>query len=119
MKRLLQRVEDEARLRRARDAPADDAAGVDVDDEGHVDEARPGGDIGEVGDPEHVRRRRLELAVHPIERTRRRLVAERGSMRLAANDALAVPCAFISRATVQRATSKPSRLSCRQTLRTP
>jgi hypothetical protein len=37
---------------------------------------------------------------------------------LAADDALNIH-AFISRATVQRATSKPSRCNCRQTLRTP
>ena len=58
---LLQRVEDEAGMRRPLTPPADDTAGVGVDDEGHVDEARPGRDIGEVGEPEHVRRRRVEL----------------------------------------------------------
>jgi hypothetical protein len=36
---LLQSIQHEAGVRRARDAPADDAAGVGVDDEGHVDEA--------------------------------------------------------------------------------
>ena len=37
--RLLQRVEDEAGMRAAADAPADDTTGVGVDDEGDVDEA--------------------------------------------------------------------------------
>ena len=40
MQRLLQRIEHEAGMRRPRHAPADDAAGVGVDDEGDVDEAR-------------------------------------------------------------------------------
>ena len=56
VQRLLQRVEHEAGMRGARHPPADDAPGEGVDDEGDVDEARPGGDIGEVGDPERVRR---------------------------------------------------------------
>ena len=36
VQRLLQGIEDEVRLRRPRHPPADDAAGEDVDDEGHV-----------------------------------------------------------------------------------
>jgi hypothetical protein len=60
----------------------------------------------------------MELAVHVVERTWRRLVADRGPDRLAADDALQGQ-ATISRSTVQRATSKPSRPSCRQTLRAP
>src|SRR3954463_16479882 len=42
VQRLLQSIEDEIRRRRPRHPPADDAAGEDVDDEGHVDEALPG-----------------------------------------------------------------------------
>jgi hypothetical protein len=57
--------------------------GVGVDDKGDVDETRPGRDIGEVRDPQRVRSRCLELPVHVVERTRRRLVADRGSDRLA------------------------------------
>lgn len=49
---LLQRVQDEARMRRFRHAPADDAAGEHVDDESDIDEARPCRDIGEIRDPE-------------------------------------------------------------------
>ena len=103
MQRLLQRVEHEARMRRPRDAPADDAPGVDVDDEGDVDEAGPGRDIGEVRDPERIRPWRLELPVDVIQRTRRRLVADRRPHRLAADHALQAQ-ARISRSTVQRAT---------------
>jgi hypothetical protein len=65
MQRQLQRLEDEARLGGARHAPADDPPGIGVDDEGDIDEARPGGDIGEVGDPQPVRRRRPESPGSP------------------------------------------------------
>ena len=40
------------------DPPADDPSGEGVDDEGHVDEALPGRDVGEVRQPERVRPRR-------------------------------------------------------------
>jgi hypothetical protein len=39
---LLQRIEHEARMCRARRAPADDAPRIGIDDEGDVDEAGPG-----------------------------------------------------------------------------
>lgn len=42
---------------------ADDATCIGVDHEGDVDEARPGAHIGEVGEPEHVRHRRMKLPV--------------------------------------------------------
>ena len=51
VERLLQRIEHEAGVGRARHPPADDAPGKGVDDEGDVDEARPGRDIGEVATP--------------------------------------------------------------------
>src|SRR5271156_6638690 len=50
---LLQGVEHEVRTRRARYAPADDAPGKGVDDEGDIDKALPGGDVGKV-DPHKV-----------------------------------------------------------------
>ncbi len=62
----------------AGDPPADEAPGVGVDDEGDVDEAGPGGDVGEVRHPERVGPGRLELPVHPVEGTGRRRVADRG-----------------------------------------
>jgi hypothetical protein len=37
-------------MRRARGPPADDPAGIGVDDKGDVDEAGPGCDISEVGE---------------------------------------------------------------------
>src|SRR5260370_42365577 len=55
MKRLLQGVENEAGVSGAAAPPADNTASVGVDDERHVDQARPGGDVRKVRDPQHVR----------------------------------------------------------------
>jgi hypothetical protein len=68
MKRLLQGVENEAGVSRAADPPTDNTASIGVDDERHVDEARPGGDVRKVRDPQHVRAWRPELAVHTVQR---------------------------------------------------
>jgi len=68
MQGLLQRIEHEAGVRRSRGPPADDPAGIGVDDEGDVDEAGPGRDIGEVGQPQDIRPWRLKLAIDVIER---------------------------------------------------
>ena len=46
-----QSVQDEAGMRRPAHPPADDPAGIGVDDKGDIDEAGPGRDVGEVGDP--------------------------------------------------------------------
>jgi hypothetical protein len=54
---------------------------------GDVDEAAPRRNVGEVRDPEPVRRRGFEVPVDLVERARRRFVAERRAVRLAANDA--------------------------------
>src|SRR5512132_2542946 len=75
-------------MRRARGPPADDPAGIGIDDEGDVDEAGPGRDIGEVGEPKDVRPWRLELAVDVIQRAWRRLVADRGLDGFATDDPL-------------------------------
>jgi hypothetical protein len=85
---LLQSIEHEAGVRRPTGAPADDAAGVDIDDEGYIDEPRPGAHVSEVGHPQHVRRRRMENPVHMIQRAWRRLVLKRGAHRHATDDAL-------------------------------
>src|SRR3954454_12277483 len=54
---LLKRVEHEAGVRGRAHPPADDATGVSIDHKGDIDEAGPGRDVGEIGDPEHVRAR--------------------------------------------------------------
>ena len=51
VQRLLQCVEHEVGPHRAAAPPADDAPSEDVDDEGHVDKALPGRDVGEIADP--------------------------------------------------------------------
>ena len=105
---LLQRIEHEAGVRRARHTPADDAAGEDVDDEGDVDEAGPGRDVGEVRDPQPFGRGALNCRL------------TRSSGQGAAASLMVVrtllprttpcrPIVRISRATVQRATAIPSR----------
>jgi hypothetical protein len=85
---LLQRVQHKAGVRRARGAPADDAARVGVDHESHVDEACPGRDIGEVRDPQGIRPWRSELPVDAIERAVGRRAGNGGADLLASHDAL-------------------------------
>ena len=70
VKRLFQRIEDEAGVRRPAGPPADDPPGISVDDEGNVDEPRPGCDVGEVRHPKSIRRRGVELPVDAVERAR-------------------------------------------------
>ena len=85
---LFQRVEDKAGMGGPADPPADDPSGEGVDDEGHVDEALPGRDVGEVRQPERVRARCVELPVHPVERADDGRVADGGADLAAAHDAL-------------------------------
>jgi hypothetical protein len=56
-----QRVGDELGRHLGFHRPADDTAGEQVDDGGHVEPSLGGPDVGEVGDPLLVRRRCLEL----------------------------------------------------------
>src|SRR5215831_11589818 len=81
---LLQSIEHKVSSRRTRHTPTNDPSREGVDDEGDVDEPLPGGDIGEVREPQGVRCGRVELSVHPIERARCGLVAHGGASRLAA-----------------------------------
>src|SRR5690606_35720920 len=48
MKRLLQSIENEGRMRRPADAPTDDTPVKRIDDEGDIDEALPGGHVGKI-----------------------------------------------------------------------
>ena len=118
MQSLLQRIKHEPRMRRAADTPADDPAGKGINDEGDINKASPGRDISEVRDPKPVRRRSLEFPIDVIPRTGAALsekVVRRGFTRTAPS----IPFARIRRATVQRATLKPSRPNWRQTFFTP
>ena len=88
VQRLPQRVEHEVGLYRAVDSPADDVSGKDIDDEGHVHEALPGRDLGEIRNPQLVRSLGLEVPVDLIQRTRRLGVGYGRAHRLAAAHAL-------------------------------
>ncbi|GAB5378315.1 MAG: hypothetical protein AcusKO_47770 [Acuticoccus sp.] len=88
MQRLLQSVQHEAGMSGPAHPPADDAAGIGVDDEGDVDEARPGRDIGEIREPQPVRCRDMEDPVHMVERAWCRLVLNGRADRPAADHAL-------------------------------
>src|SRR5262245_61539987 len=79
MERLFQRIEHQAGLSAAARTPAHDPSRIGIDHESDVDEAGPGGQIGEVREPEPVRPWGVELAVHMIERAWRPLVADRGA----------------------------------------
>ena len=87
MNNLFQRIQDEPGMRRPADAPPDDTAGESVDNESHINKTPPCGHVGEIADPEHVRRRRLELAVHLVQRTGLILVRDGRPVLPAANDA--------------------------------
>jgi hypothetical protein len=63
---LLERVDDELGAHVVLERPADDAAAEAVDDNGEVEPALPGAQVGDVGDPQPVRRRRLEVTLDEI-----------------------------------------------------
>ena len=69
------------------DPPAHDVAGVNVDDEGDIDKARPCRDIGEVRHPQPVGSGAAELAVDVVKRTWTCLVLNRRSHRFAPDNA--------------------------------
>ena len=88
MKRLIECIENETRMGSPTCPPTDDAASKGIDYERDVNEALPGRDIREIRKPEHVRRRREEVPVHPVERAWAGLVTDRRADRFATNDAL-------------------------------
>lgn len=69
---LFESIEDEASFGRTGNPPANDATSESIGDEGDIDEALPGGDVGKIREPECVRPQRLELAFYPVERRRSR-----------------------------------------------
>lgn len=115
---LFESIEDEARLGRTRNRPADDTASESVGNRGDINRTPPGGDVGKLCEPESIRPRRLELPPHVIERQQSRRARERRSDPIPANGTRR-PIARVRHATVQRAAAIPSQPSCRQTLRTP
>ena len=82
----LQGLQHEGGLHAGRGLPAEDAAGVDVDDERDVDHAVPGRHVGEVRDPQPVRPVRAEPALDQVRRPGDVLVGDRGAAGLAPHD---------------------------------
>ena len=62
----LQGVEDELGAEMRRHGPADDPATPGVQHDGQVEEAGPGGDLGDVSHPEPIRSRGRESALHQV-----------------------------------------------------
>ena len=62
----LQRLDHQRGAKMPRHGPTDDAPAEHVEDDGQVQEAGQGRDVGDVGDPEPVRRVRLEAPLDPI-----------------------------------------------------
>ena len=97
-----------AQVRRHR--PAHDPPAEHVEDDGQVEEARQGRNVGDVGDPQAIRRVSLEAALDPVRRrptcTSRRVV--RGPRRRLTPT---MPAARITRATRLRPTATPASAS--------
>src|SRR5262249_17010987 len=72
-------IQDQIRMHRAGDTPADDAARKHIDDESHVYESRPGRDVCEIGDPELIRPNGSEQALDQISRIFRLVASDSGS----------------------------------------
>lgn len=64
---LLEGIENEACMGSPARSPIDNAASECIDHERDVNEPLPSGHIREIRKPEHVRRRREKLSVHPVE----------------------------------------------------
>ena len=64
--RLFQGIKDTVGAQRRGHAPADDASRKDIHDEGHIHEAAPRGDVGEIRDPELVGARRGKPTIDQI-----------------------------------------------------
>ncbi len=80
MTRLIKGIENEARMGSPACSPTNDAASEGIDHERDVNEALPSGHIVEIRKPEHVRRRREEVSVHPVERAWVGLVTDRRAL---------------------------------------
>ena len=69
MNGLFQSIQNKPRTGCAARAPTDNPPGKYVDDESDIDKALTRRDIGEVADPQYVRRRCMELTIHPVQWT--------------------------------------------------
>jgi hypothetical protein len=66
----LERIEGDLHVQRRAHAPADDVAGEEVEHGGQVQPAVAGRDVGEIGQPDLVRRLGGEVVAEPIRRDR-------------------------------------------------
>ena len=82
--RHVEGVDHEVGGHRPRRLPPDDLATKDVGDEGHVDNATPGGAVGEIGDPQLVGSGGAEVAVDEVGCAHRRLISVGGEALLGA-----------------------------------
>ena len=88
MERLLESIQRKIASKRTRHTPAHDPSREDVGEEGHVDEARPRGDVGEIRHSKRIRTIGGEVPLNEIRRSKGRMIGDRGLERSAAYDAL-------------------------------
>ncbi len=79
IQRLFERIEGQIGPHRGTRAPPDDAPGEDIDDERDIHHPPPRRHVGEVGHPELVRPRRLEVALYQILRPVREEIRDGGA----------------------------------------
>ena len=95
--RHIERVEDQLRAHVRARRPADDAPTERVKNDGQEQEARVGRDVGDVRDPEFVRRFGDELALDEVRSGAGIAIAHRCANALAATSALELPFVHQSR----------------------
>src|SRR5204862_6099617 len=79
-------IQGQFSVQRGGDAPTDNTAAEDVDHEGHVTEAAPRADVGDVGDPQLVRCGGGEVALDQVGRSCAEFIRNGGSLPLPAHD---------------------------------
>ena len=80
--RHVQRVKDELGFQTVPHSPADDPAGESIEHDGQIQEPGPGRHVGDVGNPENIRRIGIEVPVNQIAGRTDTFVAECGPERL-------------------------------------
>jgi hypothetical protein len=83
-----ERIKHDRRFETRLHGPAYNPLDEDVQHDREIEEAGLGGDVVDVRDPELVRRRRDERAIHEIVGTNRGRIATRGHLKPPARDAL-------------------------------
>jgi hypothetical protein len=115
----LQRVERQAGAQVVSHLPADDLPGEQVSHERRIHEPAGRGHIRDIGDPAAIRRWRGEVPFQQVSRPGVRAAGTVVRGFFCPAETPAIPSSRISRSTVHRATSIPSRRSCCHTFRAP